>query len=453
MSRTTFKTILLTLLAVLLCCTTLETATAAPGSDPLTPSGTYTGNFPDPTIIRVGKTYYAYATNTGRINLPTLTSTDLRTWRVRAASNTTCHTYKVRRKGHHKKRHRFRYVKRCTSTAESFPTPGRWTRPGYSNGLWAPSVAHIGNRYVLAYSAVAANNKRCIGIAIGPSPTGPFADANSTPVVCPADQGAIDPQVYLDRRNRPWLLWKNEGIPHRAPTRMYSQRLTGGGTSLDPASSPNPLLVTSQPWEGNLIENPAMIYHQGHYLLFYSANEYRTAAYATGVATCESPAGPCRKQNLDKPLLATSGLYEGPGGATPFTDRNGNLRIVFHAWDTGRVGYSSTGRCGDSCNQRRLHVANLAVSKSGRVSVYDLAGIKTPPKPPAPKPKPKPSPKPKVTAKPNPKPKPAPKPKPKPEPVIVTPSFLGGPWMCAPTDRRATWRLSGPRPLVRPCAI
>src|SRR3954468_2255515 len=43
---------------------------------------TWTGDYGDPHVIRVGSTYYAYASPVGGRYLPVLTSTDLKTWTI-----------------------------------------------------------------------------------------------------------------------------------------------------------------------------------------------------------------------------------------------------------------------------------------------------------------------------------------------------------------------------------
>ena len=79
-----------------------------------------------------------------------------------------------------------------------------------------------------------------------------------------------------------------------------------------------------------------MLYTGGEYLLFYAAGDWKTAGYATGVARCTSPAGPCTKQRL--PFLATSNDAVGPGGLSVFTASNGNAYVVYHSW-VGGIGY------------------------------------------------------------------------------------------------------------------
>lgn len=46
------------------------------------PGTTWWGDFGDPHVVRVGSTYYAYASPVGGRYLPVLTSTDLVTWKV-----------------------------------------------------------------------------------------------------------------------------------------------------------------------------------------------------------------------------------------------------------------------------------------------------------------------------------------------------------------------------------
>ncbi len=43
----------------------------------------YRGDFPDPTVLRVGRVYYAYSTTIAGLNLPVMTSRDLVHWRAR----------------------------------------------------------------------------------------------------------------------------------------------------------------------------------------------------------------------------------------------------------------------------------------------------------------------------------------------------------------------------------
>jgi hypothetical protein len=131
------------------------------------------------------------------------------------------------------------------------------------------------------------------------------------------------------------------------------------------------LLKTAQKWEGNVIEAPSPIKYAGRFYLFYSGNRYTTADYGIGYAVCRGPIGPCTRPQ-GRALLASGGQIAGPGAQSPFVDTNGTLRLAYSAWTTGHVGYPKGTACRDTaagCNQRRLHVATLAVGRDGTLTV------------------------------------------------------------------------------------
>jgi hypothetical protein len=81
-----------------------------------------------------------------------------------------------------------------------------------------------------------------------------------------------------------------------------------------------------------------MVAVDGGYDLFYSGNNWNSAHYAVGVARCTGPVGPCVKP-LSEPLLASQSNLVGPGGASVFTDVQGQFEMAFQAWLPGAVGY------------------------------------------------------------------------------------------------------------------
>lgn len=181
----------------------------------------------------------------------------------------------------------------------------------------APGVARIGERWVLYYVALARMQpiRYCLSVATSDSPLGPFVDTTSGPIVCDDDpEGSRDPQPFVDDNGRAYLIWKSEGFPctpRCEPPRIWSQPLTPEGTSVLPGTSPTELLSTNHPdpntWEGVVIENPAMVRHEGRLVLFYAGNEWNSEDYATGYAECTSPVGPCIKRTPRSPLLANRG--------------------------------------------------------------------------------------------------------------------------------------------------
>jgi beta-xylosidase len=325
------------------------------GQDPITAGQPYSGDFPDPWVMRIGQRYFAYSTTSFNLNLPMLTSTNLRTWFARPATSDS-------------------------PSGDAMIRPAAWAKPDPKQptdgrvrpdqGPWAPSVTRIAkHHFVLAY-AVQANVPgvvMCVSTAHASTPYGPFVDTSTAPVVCPA-RGAIDPQVFMPPTGRPWLVWKVDHFPAKLLTQPMDRR----ATRVLPGRPKHFLAKIAQPWEGSIIENPAMIRFKKRYYLFYSANSYTSTRYAIGYLICKDWRGHCKRPRK-KPLIATAGAIAGPGGPAPFVDTRGRLRVGYHAWRAGSVGYAASGDPCElvpgSCGQRRLYVARLGVKPQGRLRV------------------------------------------------------------------------------------
>ncbi len=350
---------LLGLLAVALVLADAGTASARPerpdpvGSDPFRAGQPYRGDFPDPTVWRVGNRFYAASTTVAALSLPVTTSTDLRTWTAAPSSDPAKAT-----------------------PYDGMPSPARWadirkTKSGRSwVATWAPSVAAIVNRrthkatWVAAYSVPHASGTRCLSLARSRSPLGAFVDSSVRPLLC-GPLGTIDPQIFNDG-GRFWLLYKVEG----SPDRIWVRRLNNSASGFAPGTRAWPLMAPKMAWEGQVVENPAMIRFRKKLYLFYSGNGYGSPRYTTGYAICKKVTGPCKRASR---LLMSGPYLSGPGGATPFVDRAGHLRLAYHAWKAGNVGYPSSDACLTSsagCAQRRMYVATLLRHRKGKLSVY-----------------------------------------------------------------------------------
>ena len=279
----------------------------------------YPYDFPDPFILPVGGVYYAYATNSVAGNIQIIRSTDLTHW---------------------------------TTVGDALPHEPGWAAP---DATWAPSVLQRGSTFVLYYSAVyAPTGEQCISEAVATQPQGPYVDSSTLPLMCQtALGGSIDPSPFVDADGTPYLVWKSQGVGGQPPT-LWSQQLTATGTALVPGMA-TPLLSPSLGWQGGVIEGPSLVLVNGQYLLFYSANNWRTSDYAIGVARCAGPLGRCTEAS-SQPLLASQSAFNGPGGPSVFTDSSGRLEMAFHAWLPGKVGYP---------NSRLLFVRQLGMTGAG----------------------------------------------------------------------------------------
>lgn len=335
-------------------------ASAAPGSDRFWAGQLYTGEFGAPSILRSGGLWYAYATNLDGNNLPVMTSPDLQTWTAREA-------WPLEAGYHH-----------WVGYNDAMPQPASWAAklpPNGKPGVWSPAVAELAGRFVNAYAVQTSrnSNRHCLSLATAPHPAGPFVDTSSKPLYCSKDpMGSIDP-AWLKHRGKVYLVWKNAGVPGSKPTQVVARQMTADGSRFAPGAKTKVLLQTAARWEGNVIEAPSPVKYDGRIYLFYSAHKYTTAKYAIGYAVCSGPLGPC-KRPVDKPLLARDSVVAGPGAQTPVVDDQGRLRLAYSAWRTGHVGYQKNPSCRTSpegCNQRRMYVASLRATSSGKLRVTD----------------------------------------------------------------------------------
>ncbi len=306
------------------------TACSQPGGASGVPGGTVTGagtpgpnqydnpviaaDFPDPGVLRVDGTYFAYATGDPRVDPEEPHHTD---WNIQVVSSDDLVNW--------------------SEPADALPE-----LPSWSEGLiWAPEVWQVGERFVMYYTArFSDGGRQCISVATADDPGGPFVDDSDQPLVCQLDLGgSIDPFPFLSGDTR-YLLWKNDGNCCGRATRIWAQELTDDGLSLA-GDEPVDLGIRNDAlWEGDLIEAPTLIERDGTYYLLFSANFFESPWYAVGYATAESVLGPYTDAE-ENPILkserapvgSTGPHAFGPGHQTIIEDDDGDLWMVYHAWE------------------------------------------------------------------------------------------------------------------------
>ncbi len=302
-------------------------------------------DFPDPFVLRVGSRYYGFSTNAGAGDVQVITSTDLVDW---------------------------------TLVGNALAALPAWSKAG---ATWAPSVLHLAARpaakavpavpakpgspatpavparparheqYVLFYTVNdAASGAQCVSSAVSSAPAGPYHDDSTAALICDVvDGGSIDPSPFIDRDGSMWLMWKRERAVQPATIRV--QRLGDDGRSL--VGTTTDLLVTGRAWEHGVVEAPSMIRVGDAYFLFYAGGVWNTATYATGVARCDTPTGPCHSYRL--PVMVGDGTVVGPGGAEVFRDGDGGIWLAYAAYVDPFIGwpYSRTFRLAKVTIDRR----------------------------------------------------------------------------------------------------
>ena len=117
------------------------------------------GDYPDPSIIRVGRDYWASSTSSAWGPLfPLLHSTDLVNWE---------------------------------QTGAVLPH-----RPAWATGdFWAPEISEFKGRFFVYYAARQMNGRLAVAVATASQPGGPYTDRG--PIIAQED-GSIDPAAVTD---------------------------------------------------------------------------------------------------------------------------------------------------------------------------------------------------------------------------------------------------------------
>lgn len=241
---------------------------------------------------------------------------------------------------------------------DAMPDRPGWVDPARRD-IWAPQVARIGQRYVMYFAATAGSGSphagaKCLGLATSASAAGPFVPSPHALFCVGGGFWALDPYPVADGA-RWFLLWREDDAAN-VRGKIVATELTPDGLGF--AGTPKPTLVIGEAaWEDGArgggvagsgigpIENPAMARHPdtGAWLLTWSANDWMSRDYATGLARCDTPMGPCTRISRAGPWLCTSddrsidteASFSGAGGLSFVTDDQGRLYAVFHAYRDG----------------------------------------------------------------------------------------------------------------------
>jgi beta-xylosidase len=286
---------------------------------------------PDPDVLLVGSTFYAYTTGTSWGNyigvLRSLSPTS--GWTLASA---TAHG------------------------SSALPSPPPWQELNTQN---APAVLAVDGRFLMYYDAVDRDppyqGLHCLSVASASEPTGPFIDSSTGPLFCDPD-GSIDPAPYIAPGGQAWLTWKSNDGSSTHSAVIWSARLDAERRGL--STSPQALFTQDSavyPWEAT-VEAPDLVTVNAVTYLFFSAGIWDSSSYSEHFAVCPGAAGPCGMTNPD-PVLFSGGPILGPGGATAFQDAGGHWWMAYDAWSAGCTSYA----CGGA---RELYVSSLTFAAS-----------------------------------------------------------------------------------------
>ena len=189
----------------------------------------------DPYILLEGDTYYAYGTNDAD-GIRCYTSNDLRVWKYEGLALNKANT-----------------------------TETKW--------FWAPEVYHIGDKYIMYFSA----NEHLFA-ATSSSPKGPFGQVGTYQMnSLIGDEKCIDSHVFIDEDSTAYIFF----VRFTDGNCIWQAKLSDDFIT-PVAGTLRKCFAVSQSWEnkmGRVNEGPNVIKSGRRYFLTYSGNDYQSQAF------------------------------------------------------------------------------------------------------------------------------------------------------------------------------
>jgi len=306
-------------LSLVFCAVTLP-ALAAPGGRTYT-NPVYSGDMPDPTVLRWQSVYYAMGTTgNGRTEdrrvFTLLRSTNLVDWQKLGGALTP-------------------------------PSDN----PGYQ--YWAPEVTAADGKFYLYYAMGGLEPEKFeLRVATSDRPEGPYADTGHALADCERNRFTIDPFPFRDDDGQ-WYLFYSRNFTNPEPglhvgtgivvDRLLDMTRLAGDChvvlrarydwTLFQAHRRMP--VYGQTFDWHTIEGACVLKHDGRYYCLYSGANYQTPRYGLDYAVADQPLGPYTGQGQTARLLhSVADCVRGPGHNDVTLAPDGQTEyLVYHAWD------------------------------------------------------------------------------------------------------------------------
>jgi len=266
------------------------------------------GDNPDPSIIRVGKVYYATSTTNEWAPYFTIyKSTDLKNWKL------VNHVFPDG----------FKDMK------------NQWGE----NNFWASELVYDAkqNRIYAYYTAHNRETKGNPGLQCGIAwvdadkiETDKFTD--NGPVIIEDECGAID-AFELQHDGKIYAFWKNDGNGCGKESWIWKQEINESRTKL--LGQKTKMFTNSQPWETGLVEG-ACFFTLGEYVYsLYSVGGCCDANcnYKTGIARTKDLASGVWEKYGNNPIMTSNDKWNCPGHGTVVKSADDRLFMLYHAFN------------------------------------------------------------------------------------------------------------------------
>ncbi len=252
------------------------------------------GDFPDPSVIRVGDTYYAAGTSSEWAQPFRLyESKDLINWKLLGGL---------------------------------FKEMPEWTMGSY----WAPELYYDNGTFFVYYTARRKSDRKSfIGVATTRDIRKGFTDHG---LIVEWTNEAIDAFVIKDNGKR-YITWKAYGLDQGKTIEILGSELSSDGLKL--IGKPFTLLVADREgWEAGGMEGQCLVRRGDYIYMFYAGNNCcgRNCNYQTGVARAKSIEGAWEKYS-GNPILYGDDRWRCPGHGTLVETPGHRCFFMYHAYE------------------------------------------------------------------------------------------------------------------------
>lgn len=250
------------------------------------------GDFPDPTIIRVGDTYYAAGTTSDFApHYPIYESKDLINWE---------------------------------QIGSVFNERPEWT----SDSFWAPEFYYRDGTFFVYYTAKRKGDRvSCIGVASTRNIHDGFTDHG---IIVEWGNEAIDAYVFQDDDGKSWIFWKAYGLNPSRPIEILGAELSDDGLSV--AGEHFTLTDHQNGWKGLGDEGQVLLKRNGTYYMIYSIGGCCDNRCDYRVMAARSKDLKAGWEQLPDPILQGADKWVCPGHGSIVRTPDDRYFYLYHAY-------------------------------------------------------------------------------------------------------------------------
>lgn len=257
------------------------------------------GEIPDPSVIRVGETYYAMGTSFDFApNYPIYQSDDLINW---------------------------------TRIASVFSEPPAWS----SDDFWAPELFYKDGTFYVYYTTKRKDNRiACIGVATTKDISKGFTDHG---IIIEWGEEAIDAFVMQEEDGKLYITWKAYGLTEGKDVEILASELSEDGLEL--VGDYFSITDRTKGWEGEAGEGQVLIKRGDYYYLLTSIGGCCDNLCDYRIMVARTKDQHSQWEQYPEPILQGGEVWRCTGHGTLTTTPDGRYFYLYHSYNRNDFEY------------------------------------------------------------------------------------------------------------------